>query len=134
VKNAATRLAAAALLVAAVGACSGGAAGTQPPATPVAFAIKTAPAVAQACMDALAGGKLAPNDLSGLGIASADGQAMPVEWPFGYKAWIVEGRAVLVDETGKIVAKVGDEVTVGGGFGNVFWHACGGVTVTKPAS
>ena len=134
-KNIATRLAAAALLVAALAACAGGApAATQAPATPVAFAIKTAPAAAQICMEALAGGKLSPHPQSGLGLTTADGQSMPVEWPFGYRSWIVEGRTVLVDETGKIVAKVGDEVTVGGGFGNLFWHACGGVTVTKPAS
>jgi hypothetical protein len=32
------------------------------------------------------------------------------------------------------VAREGDEITVGGGFGNGLWHACGGVTVTRAAT
>jgi hypothetical protein len=111
-------------------------AGCQSGSVPIgggAVAIRTAPEVAQACMDALAGGTLAANNASGLGITSAEGEQMAVEWPFGYTARNNLGRIELLDETGKVVAKVGDEITVGGGFGNQFWHACGPVSVTKPA-
>ena len=127
-QNHIARLVAASLLVVAVGACQTASVGAVP------VNIKTAPAVAQACMDALAGGKLAVNNESGLGITSADGEAMPVEWPFGYTARNELGTTVLVDDKGQVVAKVGDDVSVGGGFGNKFWHACGGVTVTPPGS
>lgn len=124
-KNRILRIAAGSVLVIALAACQGGSIGG------AAVSIKTAPAVAQACMDALAGGRLAVNNQSGLGITSADGQALAVEWPFGYTARTELGTTVLVDEAGRVVARVGDEITVGGGFGNQFWHACGPVTVTK---
>lgn len=93
--------------------------------------LRIAPVPAAACMDALIGGTLARNAQSGLGIISADGRATAIEWPFGYGAWIELGRVVLGDETGKTVAREGDEITVGGGFGKQFWFACGPVTVTK---
>jgi hypothetical protein len=96
--------------------------------------LRTAPVPAQACMDALLGGTLMTNDRSGLGVTSTDGTSTAVEWPFGYAARTELGGTVLVDETGKVVAKVGDEISVGGGFGNQFWHACAPVTVTKAAS
>ena len=121
-------LVAATMLAAVVAACQSGSV----PIGGGAVAIRTAPAVAQACMDALAGGTLAANNASGLGINSAGGEQMAVEWPFGYAARNNLGAIELLDETGKVVAKVGDEITVGGGFGNQFWHACGPVTVTKP--
>jgi hypothetical protein len=85
-------------------------------------------------MDALLGGKLTRNPQSGLGVTSRDGQDMIVEWPFGYTALDDEGRIALVDETGTVVAHEGDEITVGGGFGNQLWYACAPVTVTSAAS
>jgi hypothetical protein len=130
VKNRLISLIAASVLAVAVAACQSGSV----PIGGGAVAIRTAPAVAQACMDALAGGTLAANNESGLGITSADGDAMAVEWPFGYTARNNLGRIELLDETGTVVARVGDEITVGGGFGNQFWHACGPVAVTRPAS
>lgn len=85
-------------------------------------------------MDALLGGKLVRNAASGLGVTSADGQAMAVEWPFRYSARKEAGKVALFDETGKVIAREGDEINVGGGFGNQLWHACGPLTVTKAAS
>ena len=81
----------------------------------------------------LLGGKLTRNPGSGLGVTNG-ADATVVEWPFRYGAVEVDGRVALLDETGKIVAREGDEINVGGGFGNQFWHACGPVTVTKAAS
>jgi hypothetical protein len=128
------RLAAVSLLIVAVAACS--AAGSATPVAPTAqaFELRTAAVKPQACMDALISGKLARHALSGLGVTSADGQQTPVEWPFRYSAWLVDGRVVLHDETGKLVAREGDEITVGGGFGNQLWHACAPVTVTHAAT
>jgi hypothetical protein len=83
-------------------------------------------------MDALLGGTLTQNPQSGLGVTSADRQSMPVEWPFGYSARSELGRLALVDETGQVVAREGDEISVGGGFGTQFWHACGPVTIDVP--
>src|SRR5688572_7233733 len=99
-KNQVMRLAAAAVLVVTVGACQAASLGAPP------VGIKTAPAVAQACMDALMTGVLAVNNQSGLGVTGADGEVMAVEWPFGYTARTELGKTVLVDETGKVVAKV----------------------------
>jgi hypothetical protein len=96
--------------------------------------LRTAPQVAQACMDALMTGTLARHPQSGLGITADDGQSMAVEWPFRYSARAESGRILLLDENGKVVACEGDEISVGGGFGNAFWHACGPVTVQQPGS
>ena len=96
---------------------------------PVPFALRTAPAPAQACMDALIGGTLVRHAPSGLGIAGDDGPATTVEWPFGYAARDEGGRIALLDDHGRVVAREGDEVMVGGGFGTDVWHACGPVTV-----
>jgi hypothetical protein len=152
-KHNALRLAAASLLVVTAGACSsagpGGSPGAAPTGTPVAAPTaspavgNTAPAGAQvlikvpavepqACMDALLSGTLAVNNQTGLGVENG-GEKMAVEWPFGYSARMELGVVALVDETGKTVAKVGDTISVGGGFGNQLWHACGPVTL-QPGS
>lgn len=115
------RLVAGALLVIAVAACGSSAAPTPTPS--LEFGIRTAAQTFDACMDALIGGTLARHPQSGLGIAN-EGEQTPVEWPFRYSARVIDGRVILFDETGKAVAAEGDEITVGGGFGNQFWHAC----------
>ena len=123
--NATIRRLGATLLVAlAITACSGTPAATVAPTDPPTVAIRTAPAGNLACMDALMSGTLARHAATGLGVTSADGQQMAVEWPFRYSARVVDGRIVLLDETGKAVAREGDKIQVGGGFGNAVWHAC----------
>jgi hypothetical protein len=134
-----SRLVAGSLLVVllVVAGCSGGAASSPTgPATPVGqpFDIRTAAVEPQACMDALMGGTLVRSAQSGLGIRSADGRVTAKEWPFRYGAAIEGGRVALFDETGKIVAREGDAITIGGGFGSQLWYACGPVTVTDAAS
>jgi hypothetical protein len=103
------------------------------------FAIRTAAAPPQACMDALISGKLVQHPASGLGIGIAGSPALPVEWPFHWTARVEAGRVVLVDETGMTVAREGDDVQMGGGQGalpglNAIWFTCGGLTVTRAAS
>ena len=134
------RLIAGMLLSVAIAACVGSPAAS--PTGPAAsgaptsgtFGILTAAVEPDACMDALMGGTLAKHPQSGLGITSADGTRSPVEWPFRYSARVEFGRVILLDETGRVVAREGDEITVGGGFGNQFWHACAPVTVTRAGS
>lgn len=121
----ARRLGAGALLVVAIAVTGCTPAATLPPGASAveAFGIRTAPVEPQACMDALLGGTLVRHVQSGLGVSS-EGALTAVEWPFRYSARLVDGRVVLFDETGRAVAAEGDEITVGGGFGNQFWHAC----------
>jgi hypothetical protein len=129
------RLLGGSVLAIAVAACSpAGSATPSPSDAPAAFGLRTAAVQPQACMDALMGGRLTRHAQSGLGITAADGTQTPVEWPFRYSAWLVDGPVVLHDETGKTVAREGDEVTVGGGLGNALWYACAPVSVTRPAS
>ena len=46
-------------------------------------------------------------------------------WPFGYSARLVDGVIELVDGSAKFVAREGDTVEVGGGFGaNGLFYAC----------
>ena len=121
------RLGASLLVAIAIAACSGAPAATVVPTDPPTVAIRTAQAGNLACMDALMSGTLARHAGTGLGITAADGQQMAVEWPFRYSARVEGGRIVLLDETGKAVAREGDKVQAGGGFGNAVWHACGPV-------
>lgn len=95
---------------------------TQPPAGPD-----------QACMEALAMGVLALHPQSGLGLAQPDGQVMAVSWPHGYTARVVETTLVLFDHEGNALAKLGDPINLGGGFGNNVWYTCHGqLSVAAP--
>lgn len=101
---------------------------SSPAATPESIALLTEPAPAQACMGALAQGTLVPDPRSGLGIVSPGGERTPVMWPFGYSARLVDGVIELVDNTGTFVAREGDTVAIGGGFGgNGLFYACAGL-------
>lgn len=74
-------------------------------------------------------GSLERHPLTGLGVGTANG-VTPVEWPFGYSARVVGASIVLVDGSGKVVAREHDRVNVGGGLGaGPLWFACGEVTV-----
>lgn len=100
------------------------------------FAIRTALAEPQACMDALIAGSLERHGGTGLGIGISDVEITPVEWPFGYTARMEVSTVMLLDETGKVVAREHDRVQVGGGMGpgpapNEVWFACGGVSVVS---
>jgi hypothetical protein len=96
--------------------------------------LRTATVESEACMLALTSGTLARHPETGLGIAGPEGTVQAVEWPFGYSAWTEVSQTVLVDETGKVIAREGDQIEVGGGLGNgeQLWHACGGVQVVAP--
>lgn len=92
--------------------------------TAEAVALLTEPVPAQACMAALAQGTLVPDPRSGLALATA-GERTPVMWPFGYSGRLVDGVIELLDDAGTFVAREGDTVEIGGGFGpNGFFFAC----------
>ena len=55
-------------------------------------------------MEALLVGSLERTPLSGLGVGTADG-ITAVEWPFGYHAAFDAGSVVLIDGSGKVVAR-----------------------------
>ena len=107
---------------------------SSPAGSSAPFAIRTPAEQPQACMDALIGGTIIRAAATGLGLRSADGTLTAVEWPFGYTARIANGKVELLDETGQVVAREGDDISVGGGFGNDLWHACGPVTVALAGS
>lgn len=96
--------------------------------------IRTAPAAAQACDEALATGKLVKTAQSGLAIVDPIGAVTEVLWPFGYSARREGGRVALLDQTGTVVAHEGDTITMSGGMGaNNRWAACAGtVRVAAP--
>ena len=81
---------------------------------------------------ALLSGTLVSEPRSGLGIDDGSELLTAVIWPFGYTARDDVGRVALVDETGRVVAHVGDEIMLGGGFGVDAWHACGPVSLVVP--
>jgi hypothetical protein len=79
-------------------------------------------------MDALARGTLVPDPRSGLALATPTGERIPVMWPFGYSARLVDAVIELVDSSGNFVAREGDTVEMGGGFGaNGLFYACTGL-------
>lgn len=79
------------------------------------------------CPAALTTGELVALEDGSLGLDDPDG-AMRVRWPFGWRGSTGPPIA-LVDADGTVIATVGDELEVGGGFINDAWLGCGGVRV-----
>jgi hypothetical protein len=76
-------------------------------------------------MEALGGGRLVVDPVSGLGVADTRGHVIHVYWPFGFTARPDGDRIALVDEQGRIVAHVGDVIGMVGGYGaDDGWYAC----------
>jgi hypothetical protein len=78
------------------------------------------------CQLALAGGVLAFDPTSGLGLQSQQGAVLPVYWPFGYRAGAEGTDIFLFDGSGAAVARVGDRLQLTGGYGpdNVSFSMC----------
>jgi hypothetical protein len=119
------------LLVAACGAEPAPSA-TPDPVQGVALLTQPPPGPNFACQDALAGGTLAADPRSGLGLRTESG-VMPVSWPFGFAAARADGVLVLIDDAGRALAREGDPLSVPGGMGaNGLWFACPPITVGQP--
>lgn len=87
----------------------------------------------EACMDALASGTLAINERSGLGLEIGTDK-MAVAWPFGFTAWLIDGTPTLFDAQGHVLARAGDQIQMGGGFGaGDFWYPCADQISAGPA-
>ena len=97
--------------------------------------LRTAPAPATACDAAITAGRLVSSRESGLALGPAGGGPnIPVTWPFGYSAGGFVGTLELRDETGRVLAREGDFVQVGGGMGgDDSWVACAGSVSVIPA-
>ena len=86
------------------------------------------PAGNNACMAALLTGTLVIDARWGLAVAPADAPVMKVVWPNGYVGRHLDGVTELLDGHGRVVARAGDRVEVGGGIGaadDPTWFACG---------
>lgn len=63
-------------------------------------------------------GTLAVDPRTELGVEAADGTMVwAVRWPYGWRA-LETTPVALVDADGKIIAHVGDHISMAGGFGN----------------
>ena len=103
-----------------------------PSLRPGEFAIETisppSGSTLDACPAALLTGELVRLEDGSLGVESPE-KAYRVRWPTGWRGSIGPPVA-LVDESGVVIASVGEIVDVGGGdFG--WWLGCGGVTVVE---
>ena len=94
--------------------------------------LRTAPAPAAACDGLLTGGQLVRSQESGLGLQVPGEAITPVTWPFGYRASGIIGSVELLDETGRVLAREGEFVEVGGGLhGDGSFLACAGTVRIK---
>lgn len=88
-----------------------------------------------ACPDALLEGELVADDEFGFVVAHADGFTSPVTWPHGYVAREADRRELL-DSSGRVVAREGDHVALGGGESAAIgpgFVVCGDFRVTPAA-
>ena len=86
--------------------------------------LTTFPREAAACEQSLGAGVLAINGRTGLGFVVEPGEEVDVTWPYGWSAHREDGVAVLVDASGRIVAREGERITAGGGWGEGTFRAC----------
>lgn len=92
----------------------------------------------RACPAALIRGTLVAHPEWGLAITDTEGMTRKVMWPFGSAARLEGGRLVLLDASGSVLAREGDQIEIGGGeSGNNrvgpdgTWIGCGGVKVVE---
>lgn len=90
-------------------------------------ASSTASPTSEPCMASVAYGTLLSKGGT-LDLKSETGETMAISWESGYTVRLDGGGLIVIDPLGKIVARQGDFVRVGGGFGNGVFHACGGIT------
>jgi len=84
------------------------------------------------CMAALLEGTLVASGTSGIAVMDPSGGTHEITWPFGYSGRVDAAGLHLIDDTGSVVATVGDIVQVGGGETGNTWLACGGITIVLP--
>ncbi|HEX7951407.1 MAG TPA: hypothetical protein VF494_13735 [Candidatus Limnocylindrales bacterium] len=93
-----------------VGACAGAVSSTPVP-------LWTLASPRPICMLARYGGTLVADPITGLGLQDTNGDVAHVRWPSGYTARPEGASVVLRDDQGRAVAQMGDQVSLGGGYG-----------------
>ncbi len=83
------------------------------PGEAVSLQTQPSPAPGEACAAARLGGVLTADPTYGLGLRRGD-TVHGVLWPYGYSARYEPGGIVLIDRTGRIVAREGDQIAMGG--------------------
>ena len=104
-------------------------------ATPGSRALRVAasPVAPSECTGNTASGFLTENDESGLGLVDESGVRTAVTWPPGFSAAPSIGGVLLKDDSGKIVARTGEIVTLIGVLADVRGLlACGRVEIGGP--
>ncbi|MTD13605.1 hypothetical protein GIS00_06565 [Nakamurella sp. YIM 132087] len=98
--------------------------GTVSPATPITLPT-SAWRVGEAGMGALLLGRLDVDD-NGCATVGPDGAALV--WPSGYAGWSAGGELYVVSDIKQVVARSGEEISVGGGYteANLAGTACDG--------
>jgi len=86
----------------------------------------------QACPAALLEGELVADDEFGFAVTHADGFTSSVTWPHGYVARDADRRELL-DGSGRVIAREGDHIALGGGEGAAGpgFVVCGDFEVTQ---
>jgi hypothetical protein len=98
---------------------------SQPQAQVIPIATQAPPPPGEvACAMALLEGTLVLDVRTGLGVMAPDGPVIPVLWPNGWRA-LATSPVSLVDADGKVIAHLGDHLSMAGGVGNDDrWLAC----------
>jgi hypothetical protein len=76
--------------------------------------LRTLSAPNPGCLQAVLGGELAVDDVTGLGLVG-NGNRQHVTWPYGWTTRTDGSRIALVGRQGQMLAHVGYQVTMGGG-------------------
>ena len=87
------------------------------------------------CMAALTDGKLVVTPENTVGLLEPNGDGRALIWPAGYSSR-QNGGVSSLDETGAVVAHVGDTVEIGGGEATPSgaWLVCPGQVVVREAA
>jgi hypothetical protein len=104
-------------------------------AGPSLVAVPTAepPGPNAGCMDALLTGVLVADEDVGVAVEAADGTRIVVVWPHGWAAVDADGSRTILNDRAEPIARVGDEVGIGGGHGqDGRFYTCGEVTPAAP--
>jgi hypothetical protein len=74
-------------------------------------------------------GTLIRHPQSGAGLRDHEGVVWAVIWPTDYTARDDDGRLVVVDGGGTVIAREGDRVEIGGAEEDGAWLGCGGMRI-----
>jgi hypothetical protein len=98
-------------------------AGVSPQATVIP--IRTDSSTASTCLQAQGGGTLVVDTVAGVGLRQRDGHVLHPYWPFDWTARADASSIALVDAQARVVAHVGDFISLAGGLGNDDdWFVC----------